>query len=129
MKEGTLGKMYSDKEVFFKQGDVGSCMYVIQQGEVEVIGREADHEVILAVLKEGDFFGEMAIFEREVRSATVRAKGEARVITVDKKTLLRRIQEDPSLAFNILKTLSRRVRQLDTQIVQMQSRTSPEGHS
>lgn len=118
MNSGTLGKIYSDKEPIVRQGEVGNCMYVIQQGQVEVIREEAGREVSLAVLKEGDFFGEMAIFEREVRSATVRARGEARVMTVDKKTLLRRIQEDPSLAFNILRTLSQRVRQLNAQLFQ-----------
>jgi len=118
MESGTLGKTYQDQEPVVLQGEVGNCMYVIQQGEVEVVKEQEGREMILAVLREGDFFGEMAIFEREVRSATVRARGTAKVMTVDKKTLLRRIQEDPSLAFNILKTMSQRIRQLNTQLIQ-----------
>ena len=116
MDSGTLGTSYQDQEPIVLQGEVGNCMYVIQQGEVEVIKQQAGQEVRLAILKEGEFFGEMAIFEREVRSATVRARGEAKVMTVDKRTLLRRIQEDPSLAFNILKTLSHRIRQLNARL-------------
>ena len=60
----------------------------------------------------------MAIFEREVRSATVRAVGEARILTVDRRTFLRRVQEDPSLAFNILRTMSGRIRELTEKLAQ-----------
>jgi CRP-like cAMP-binding protein len=70
----------------------------------------------LAFLEAGDFFGEMSVFEKEVRSATVRAVGEARVLKVDKKTLLRRIREDPLLAVNLLKTMSHRIRSLNVEL-------------
>ena len=62
------------------------------------------------MLKAGEFFGEMAIFENEVRSATVRAVGDARVLEVDKKSVERRIQDNPQLAVNMLKTMSSRLR-------------------
>jgi CRP-like cAMP-binding protein len=67
----------------------------------------------------------MSIFEHEVRSASVRALGEARVLTVDKKTFLRRIQEDPPLAFNLVKIMARRIRLLSEQIASMKAKTSP----
>lgn len=73
----------------------------------------------LAVLGKGNFFGEMAIFEREIRSATVRALGKVRVLTVDKKILLRRISEDPSLALRILEKMSNRIRALDNELVHL----------
>ena len=90
-------------------------MYVVQGGQVEVIREQGEKEILLAVLKEGDFFGEMALFDRELRSATVRARGEARILTVDEKTFLGRVQEDPSLSFNILRTMSARIRKLDAE--------------
>ena len=70
----------------------------------------------LAFLEAGDFFGEMAVFEKEIRSATVCAAGEARVLSVDKKALLTRIREDPLLAVNLLKTMSHRIRHLNEEI-------------
>ncbi len=73
------------------------------------------------MLGEGDFFGEMALFEREARSATVRALGEVRVLTVDKRTLLRRINEDPSLAFRIVQKMSGRIRELNTEVVRLKA--------
>ena len=113
-----LGKQYHDGEVIVRQGEVGDCMYVIQSGEVEVLHREGDREFCLATLREGDFFGEMAVFEREVRSATVRAVGEAWVLTLEKKSFLRRIHEDPSLVFRILERMSHRIREMNNGLVQ-----------
>jgi CRP-like cAMP-binding protein len=113
MNTGALGKLLQDGEVIVRQGEVGNCMYVIQQGQVEVLLRKGDADVSVAVLGEGDFFGEMALFDQEVRSATVRARGEVRVLTLEKRTFLRRIHEDPSLAFRMLEKMSRRVRKLN----------------
>ncbi len=116
---GALGKVYQDGEVIVRQGEVGDCMYVIQEGQVEVVLEKDGEEVRLAVRGEGEFFGEMAIFEREVRMATVRALGQARVLTIDKKNFLRRIHKDPSLAYHIVQTMSRRIRELSAEVAQL----------
>ena len=115
MGSGELGRTYQDGELIIAENENGNCMYVIQEGEVEVFQDRDGRESRLAVLKNGDFFGEMSIFENEKRSASVRAKGMVRVITVDKKNFLKRIHEDPSLAYHIVQTLSRRLRDLDQQ--------------
>jgi CRP-like cAMP-binding protein len=121
MVSGALGKIYGDGEEIIRQGNVGESMYVVQSGRVEVIQLSANgEEQHLAFLEAGDFFGEMSVFEKEVRSATVRACGEARVLKIDKKTLLRRIREDPLLAVNLLKTMSHRIRHLNTEIARHQ---------
>ncbi len=85
-------------------------MYVIQRGTLEVIQKRGGQEVRLAVLNVGDVFGEMALFEKERRSATVRALGEAQVLTVDKRTLMRQIKEDPLVALNLMEILCQRIR-------------------
>jgi CRP-like cAMP-binding protein len=122
METGALGKLYRDGEAIVREGETGDCMYVVQAGQVEVLQGKENKEVRLAVLNEGDFFGEMAIFEHEVRSATVRAIGEVRVLTVEKKNFLRRIQEDPSLAYHIVQTMSHRIRELNTELVRIKTR-------
>jgi len=122
METGALGKLYHDGEAIVREGETADCMYVVQAGQVEVLQGEENKEVRLAVLKEGGFFGEMAIFEREVRSATVRAIGEVRVLTVEKKNFLRRIQEDPSLAYHIVQTMSHRIRELNAELVRIKTR-------
>jgi CRP-like cAMP-binding protein len=116
MDTGALGKVYKDGEIIVRQGEVGDCMFVIQEGQVEVISEENGEEIHLAVREEGEFFGEMAIFDRDVRSATVRAMGQTRVLTVDKKNFMRRVHEDPSLAFRLVETMSRRLRELQADL-------------
>ncbi len=113
---GALGKVYEDREIIVQQGEVGDCMYIIQDGLVEVVVEEDGQEIHIAFRGEGEFFGEMAIFEREVRMATVRALGKARVLTIDEKNFLRRIHEDPSLAYRMVRTMSQRIRALATRI-------------
>jgi len=107
-----LGRQYGDGDVIFQQGDTGKCMYVIQKGEIEVFVTNGDRKLTLRTLGANDFFGEMALFEKEKRSASARAVGEAHVLTIDKKNFLSGIHEDPSLAFRIVKTMSHRIRNL-----------------
>ncbi len=112
------GQQYGNREVIVSEGANGDSMYVVQSGKVEIVKQGRNGEQQLATLQAGEFFGEMAIFEDEVRSATVRAVGEARVLEVDKKTVERRIQDDPRLAVNMLKTMSSRLRDASTSRVQ-----------
>jgi CRP/FNR family transcriptional regulator len=121
MASGELGKIYKDGEEIICEGEDGNCMFVIQDGEVEVlIAGDEEKEIRLGVRGEGEFFGEMAIFDRDVRSATVRALGEARVLTVDKKNFMRRVHEDPSLAFRLVETMSHRIRELGEEVARLQ---------
>jgi CRP-like cAMP-binding protein len=124
MGQGALGTVYENGDVIVRQGELGDCMYVVQSGEVEVVQATNGGEHRLAILGTGDFFGEMAVFEKEVRSATVRAHGEARALKVDKRTLLRRIKEDPLLAVNLLQTMSQRIRDLNAHLAALQGGSS-----
>lgn len=119
MNASTLGRTYRDGEIIVRQGDVGESMYVIQDGAVEVVLERDGREVFLRTLGKGEFIGEMGIFDRDLRSATVRARGEARLLTVDRKTFLRRIHEDPSLAFRVVETMSRRIRELSDEVARL----------
>ena len=116
MSAGELGRVYEDGEVIIREGEVGDRMYVVQSGRVNVTHQTRDGEVDLGELSSNDVFGEMALFDREKRSATVRAVGRARVLSVDKHTFLRRAHEDPSLAYQILLQMSRRIRRLDREL-------------
>jgi CRP-like cAMP-binding protein len=118
-RTGALGRVYQDGEPIVRQGEVGDCMYVIQEGQVEVVVEEGDKEVRLMVLGTGELFGEMAIVEREVRMATVRALGQVRVLTIDQKNFLRRIHEDPSLAWRVVQTMSHRIRELAAEVARL----------
>ena len=121
MDTGALGKKYQENEIIIKQGEIGNSMYVIQEGQVEVIKESNGQEIQLAVLKAGEFFGEMAVFEKEVRSATVRALGSARILTIDQKNFLRRIHQDPSLAYRMIQTMSHRIREMNQELARVKT--------
>ena len=112
-----LGKCFKDGEIIYRQGERGDCMYVIQKGKAEVMHRDGDKEFLLGELTDGDFFGEMALFEGETRRATVRAVGDTWVYTLERDSLFRRIDEDPSLAFRLIQQMSYRIRELETKLV------------
>jgi len=124
MNMSSLGKMYQPGETIFRQGEVGDCMYVIQEGQVEVVSDVENGEIQLDILGKNEFFGEMAIFEHEIRSATVRALGPVRILTVDHKNFLQRIHEDPSLAYQLMEVMSNRVRRLMQEVTTMKQGSS-----
>ena len=119
MQPGGLGKTYKDGEVIVRQGDTGDSMYVIQDGQAVVVVEKDGREVRLRTLGKDEFVGEMAVFERETRSATVRAVGDVRVLTVDRRSIMKKIQDDPSLAFRIMETMSRRIRTLSEEVASL----------
>jgi CRP-like cAMP-binding protein len=121
MNKNCLGKEYKDGDIIIRQGDKGNCMYVIQDGEVEVVRTHNGSTVRLAVLGSGEFFGEISLFGMGERSATVRALGKVRIITVDRKIFLSRIKEDLSLAFRVFETMANRINNMNAELVLLKS--------
>jgi CRP-like cAMP-binding protein len=119
MEPGALGKEYDDQEVICRQGDRGDFMYVMQAGRALVVQEEGGTKVVVGELAAGNVFGEMSIFDRQTRSATVRAKGNVPILTLDKRPFLRRVHEDPSLAFQILQKMSLRIRGLNDEFMRL----------
>ena len=116
MKKSKLGHLYKDGEIIVKQGTTGDCLYVIQEGKVEVVLNEKDSEIKLAELGEGEFFGEMGLFEKDVRSCTVRALGDSKVMTIDKRNFYKTIRDDPSIAYRLLEKMSNRLRETNKKL-------------
>ena len=115
-----LGKEYKAGEVVFQQGDQGNCMFVIQDGEVEAVVETNGKELRLRTMGPNEFFGEMALFEKEVRTATIRTLKPSRILSIDKKNFLGGIHEDPSLAYRIVQTMSHRIRDLTERLARYQ---------
>lgn len=116
MKTGALGREYQDGELIFRQGETGENMYVVQEGKVEVYLERNGSEIPLRLCREGDFLGEMAVFNQELRSVNARSSGKSRLLTVDNKNFLRRIHEDPTIAFRLVSVLLQRIRELDEDV-------------
>jgi CRP-like cAMP-binding protein len=117
MQTGALGKEYQDGEFIFQQGDAEECMYVVLEGRVELLVDRDGTKVSLGLRKQNDFLGESALFVGEIRSSSARSLGAARVLSVDRRTFLRRVQEDPTLAFRLVETLSLRIKEMDQDVL------------
>jgi len=96
-------------ETIFKQGDMGDGMYFIQSGYVSVIAdlRADGRERRLATFAEGVFFGDMAILENEVRSATVRAEIDTKLLFMSKAEFQKLVDQEPLIASTMLLGISR----------------------
>ncbi len=123
MKIGELGKVYQDGELIIREGEMGDCMFVIQTGKVEIFRKTDGGEVILRKAGRTEFFGEMALVENDVRSASVRAVGETRILHIDKRTFMRRVHEDPSLAYRVMESLAHEIRRLAAEVARLESRS------
>jgi len=119
MNESELGRTYSDGEIIFREGDAGDALYVIQSGKINITKKTTSGELVIATLQSGEIFGDMALFDRLPRSATARASGNARILTVDKKKLFSTIGRDPTLMFKLLESMSQRIRKLDDELMKL----------
>ena len=99
--------------VLAEQGELGSAFYVIVTGQATVRrnGRK------LATLGRGDFFGEMSLLDQEPRSATVAMDTDGVLLEIHRRQFSGLLDESPALTRNLLKEMSRRVRELDRRLV------------
>lgn len=101
-------------EYIFQEGELGRDMYIVHQGQVEILQRlGGEKEQRLGVLEKGDFFGEMAILEDMPRTASARALTDCTVVRVDAATFDQMLRGNPEIAVRMLRKLSRRLRQTD----------------
>jgi CRP-like cAMP-binding protein len=116
---GSLGRTYSDGELIFRQGERADVLYVVQEGRVEFVRRVDNKEIPLAVCGQGQIIGEWALCEPNEHPTDVRAAGPVRLVTLHRKNILRRMQEDPSFALRIIETLSSRFCDLTHELVRL----------
>jgi len=95
-------------EIIFKEGDAPDCAYYIRKGEVEVLRHESGRDVVVATLKEGEYFGEMALLSTSRRNATVRARTKTTVGMVGKQNFLAMLSLVRSTQDDVQKTVQQR---------------------
>lgn len=101
---------YEDGEVIFEEDSVGQEFYIIESGKVEISQRTGAKKTTIAVLEEGDFFGEMASLTDAPRSATAIALGKVKLMCLSMKAVLEHMQASPQFTVNLLQTLVNRLR-------------------
>ena len=110
------GRDFPAGAVIFEEGDPGSRLFVIQAGVVRIEKRTGGRALTLARLGPGEFFGEMALLERQPRSATAVVDEAARILELDEGAFEQVVAERSEVALRLLARLSRRLRQANRQI-------------
>jgi CRP-like cAMP-binding protein len=110
-------RAYPRNSVILFEDDPGDALYVVAQGQVKVvlIGEDG-REVILSVMGEGEFFGEMALIDDEPRSAHVIAMEDSSPLVIRREDFQELLAQTPGIALALLRELSRRLRRVDEKV-------------
>jgi CRP/FNR family cyclic AMP-dependent transcriptional regulator len=127
-KEGTSPekfiRLYRKSEVIFEKSSTGEEMYIVCSGKVQLYAKlQNGRRSVVAVLKPGEHFGEMALVDRSPRSATaVAMQDNTALVVLDKPKFLYLVQQQPDFAFTIMETLSKRIRDTNAQLAQAKAK-------
>jgi CRP/FNR family cyclic AMP-dependent transcriptional regulator len=115
--EVTREREYPRNSVILFEDDPGDALYIVSSGQVKVvlIGEDG-REVILSVLGDGDFFGEMSLIDDEPRSAHVIAMKDSHLLVLRRDDFQQQLQQHPSVALKLLRVLVQRLRRADEKI-------------
>jgi CRP-like cAMP-binding protein len=112
-----LVKEYKKGSIILLEDETGAALFVIISGQVKIVRMDDDaREVILSILGESDFFGEMALLDGLTRSATAVATSNAKLFMIHRKDFLKLLHDYPMVAIALLRELAGRLRKADAKI-------------
>jgi CRP-like cAMP-binding protein len=113
----THQKKYRKDNMILIEEEAGQTMFILMSGQVKVSRISEDgREVILAVMGEGDFFGELSLLDGQSRSANVTVIKDAEMLLINRDDFLNLLNEFPQIAIQLLRELASRMRKSDAQI-------------
>ncbi len=99
-------------EIIFSEGDIGTDMYIVQSGTVELLKSIGGETRVLSTLEKGDFFGEMSVLEDVPRTASARAKTDVELVKINGATFDAMLRGNTEIAVRMMRKLSRRLREV-----------------
>jgi CRP/FNR family transcriptional regulator len=110
-------RSYPSGSVILREGDPGDTCYILRSGRARVVRQHADGRAItLTNLGPGEIFGELAMFDGEVRSATVEAIDDVQAVAILAGDLKRLLNDHPEIAVKLLGALAERLRETNARI-------------
>lgn len=122
LAQALVVKRYKAGQLVFKQGDAGSTMYIISQGQVNIYLLASPDNLPLQTMEPGDHFGELALFDNGPRSASALAMTDVVLLELAQQELTAFILERPHIALTLLATLSNRLRATNSLLSQRAAR-------
>jgi CRP-like cAMP-binding protein len=117
-------RIYPDGTMLFAEGEVGREMFIIQKGTVRIVRVVNNKEVLLAMLKEGDVFGEMSLLETKPRTASAVTDEGCQVLVVNHDSFKLMISDQPQLIAKITTILANRIWSIYKQLIKMHEKES-----
>jgi CRP/FNR family transcriptional regulator, cyclic AMP receptor protein len=115
-RHGTV-RSYPANAILINEGDLTDSLYVLLEGQVKVFASdESGKEVILGILGPGEYFGELSLVDDAPRSASVMTLGPVKLMMITKSEFKHCLAENPDMAFNLIRALTREVRALTDNI-------------
>jgi CRP-like cAMP-binding protein len=108
-KNADFNRIYPKATMICSEGEPGDELYIIQKGSVKITKIVEDNEVLLAMLKVGDIFGEMALLENRPRSASAIAHEDAHLLAVNRANFERMVRSQPQLITRLTQLLAERI--------------------
>lgn len=105
---------FASGDLIFSQGDLGTDMFIIQEGEVDIIKHIQGESHLLSHLEKGDFFGEMALMENSPRTADALAKTDVKVVAINGSRFDEMLRKNPEIAVRIIRKYSKRLREANS---------------
>jgi len=102
-------RVYQKDSMIFAEGEPGNELFIIQKGSVTIAKVVDNKEVLLAVLKSGDIFGEMALLEAKPRAASAVAYEECRLLAINRANFVQMISTQPQLIARLTTLLADRI--------------------
>ncbi len=113
---------YNAGETIFAEGDLGTEMFIIQEGEVEIIKHIGSSSHVLSRIEKGDFFGEMAVLEALPRTAEARAVTDVKLVAINGSRFDEMLRRNPEVAVRIIRKYSKRLREANTLLEKLAGR-------
>ena len=109
-------------DAIITEGEEGNTAFLVVSGSVEISIGEGTKRRVLATLGAGEVFGEMCLIEPGPRSATVKATADTECVVTSYEEFTGSIQQDPAQAVQFMRTLVRRLRQMNEQVTKLSPR-------
>jgi len=108
-KSNEMNRLYTKDSIIFCEGEPGDELFIIQKGSVKIVKINDNNEILLAVLKSGDIFGEMALLESKPRAAGAVAYEDCQLMAVNRANFEHMIKTQPQLITRLTILLSERI--------------------
>jgi CRP/FNR family cyclic AMP-dependent transcriptional regulator len=107
-------KSFAAGQTIFKQGDPGDVMYVVQEGEIDILLADK----VIETVEPGGIVGELALIDNRARSASAVARTDCKVVPIDDNRFEYMVQQTPNFALFVMEVMAERLRYMDALAVQ-----------